>query len=208
MLDTITAAMYWDMAHHELPVSAFACRYPGQYKTAAEALRFARRLEAHTSGMGDDMSDHGELRELPPEERAKLYLAEKNAMRKDLEKTIELVAYYRELVPQNPSRAKPPTHYFVVPAKNWSYGQVRDGHLKMLGKDTGSEEDAIEACWAHFDEHISSKVETYIKKENLPKKAPPTPKKAVEEVDLSLDDDDDDDEPAPQPTRRRRRKVV
>lgn len=39
----IDEAREWNERYPDAPVSSFACRYPGQYKEAAEALRQVRK---------------------------------------------------------------------------------------------------------------------------------------------------------------------
>lgn len=193
-MEMVALAERWADSRPFDHTSVFACRFPGRYKQAAEAASFVKRMTNHIEESGVALSD---------KELAKLYLAEKNAMRRDVHKMVELVAYYRELVPDI-TRVKPPPHYFIIHAKNWSFGRVEDGFLKMLGKECGSEEAAVEACWTHYDDHISPKVRKFMEDKPAPAKKPQ--KKEEPAVDLSLDDDDDE-EPE-QPTRRRRRRVV
>ncbi|MGP9633738.1 hypothetical protein ACT3R7_11795 [Halomonas sp. AOP43-A1-21] len=41
----LTEALAWNKQNPDQSVSAFACRYPGQYGEAAAALREVRRVE-------------------------------------------------------------------------------------------------------------------------------------------------------------------
>lgn len=184
-MELVALADRWNARRPDDPASAFACRFPGRFKQAAGAVRLIRRVHEE---------EHNDMA-LSDAERAKLYLAEKNAMKRDMVKMTELVAYYRELVPDI-TRVKPPPHYFIIPAKDWSYGRINDGFLKMLGKECGSEEAAIDACWEHYDSHVSDKVKKFMD-------APRTEKK--EAVDLSLDDEDEPEDP---PVRTRRRRIA
>lgn len=47
----IDEARTWNEKYPDASVSSFACRYPGQYKEAAEALRQVRREKENDDGL-------------------------------------------------------------------------------------------------------------------------------------------------------------
>jgi hypothetical protein len=55
-LTVADAARDWDAKYPAAPVSLFACRFPGRYREAADALRLVRNQISHDKGPG-----HAEL---------------------------------------------------------------------------------------------------------------------------------------------------
>lgn len=86
------------------------------------------------------------------EQQIKLLKAEKQAINRDRHKMVDLLEYYRGLVPDNGSRSGPPAHYWVKPGQDKTvWGRIVHGELEPLGKSR-SREDAIDACWGHLAE--------------------------------------------------------
>jgi hypothetical protein len=189
--DLRSEALLWHVEHPELSVSVFACHFPGHYKDAAHALRVVRDLAADNEGT--DMP-------LSLEEQLKLSRAEHSATRRNLMETVELLDYYRSQVNHKIDRCRPPAGYWI---KGAVWGLLSDGDLMPKGKE-GVYEEAVKACWAHYDKLHNNK---FVKSPRPSTAHVPADevRAAKESARVDLSDLLDDDEPEPEPVRRRRR---
>lgn len=72
-------------------------------------------------------------------------------MTRDEVRTIELLDYYRSQVNHVIDRSRPPAGYWIRRTDRAAvWGMLSDGDLIPKGK-TDVYEEALEACWAHYD---------------------------------------------------------
>lgn len=83
-------------------------------------------------------------------------LATVQRQRQEIQKTTQLVEYYRQFAPYLPSIGVPPPGYFAhqLDQGSWVSGRLVDGRLEILSQGHEHEEDAVEQAWTHYHAQV------------------------------------------------------
>lgn len=75
-------------------------------------------------------------------------------LRQELSQANKLVEFYRQFQTGIVSKSSTPPCYFVhlMSDGKWGAGRVFDGRLDVLSQGHATEQDAVDTCWAHYQE--------------------------------------------------------